>query len=227
MRIARMNWLGSCLLVMAVLASVSLTVSAASKPSVAAPGGPQKLYRYRDASGMVVIDDAIPPQFAPRGYEILNSAGQVIEVVPRQLTAEELANLSDEEKAKRDAKVREEKQQVYDESLLLRYSDVTDIEAARERGLKELQIRLSIVRGNMMQVKANLEREQQKAADIERGGRQVPNAMRENIDALRKQIELNESDIELRKKEVEDLKGEYQKEIDRFRYLTEVKGYRR
>lgn len=192
-----------------------------------ASSGSQKLYRYRNDKGVVVIDDAVPPQFTHNGYEILNSAGQVLEVVPRQLTAEELANLSDEEKAKRDAKAREEKQQLYDESLLLRYSDVTDIEAARERGLKELQIRLSIVRGNMMQVKANLEREQQKAADIERGGRTVPDAMRANIDALRKQIELSESDIELRKKEVEDLKAEFQKEIDRFRYLTEVKGYRR
>lgn len=225
MRNARLNWLGACLLMMAMVAPQSSIVSAAN--AVVGPSGSQKLYRYRDDKGTVVIDDAVPPQFAHYGYEILNSSGQVLEVVPRQLTAAELANLSDEEKAKRDAKAREEKQQLYDESLLLRYSDVTDIEAARERGLKELQIRLSIVRGNMMQVKANLEREQQKAADIERGGRKVPDTMRANIDALRKQIELSESDIELRKKEVEDLKAQYQKEIDRFRYLTEVKGYRR
>lgn len=219
-----MNWLGACLLAVAILALVT-------GPVVAAPGvkqdASQKLYRYRDAKGVVVINDAVPPQFARNGYEILNSSGQVLEVVPRQLTADELANLSDEEKAKRDSKAREEKQQAYDETLLLRYSDVADIEAARERGLKELQIRLSIVRGNMMQVKANLEREQQKAADIERGGRKVPDTMRENINALRNQIELSESDIELRKQEVEELKAEYQQAIDRFRYLTEVKGYRR
>jgi len=214
-----MNWLGRCLLLsMLIASSASLAVDKA-------PG--HKLYRYRDARGAVVIDDAVPPQFARNGYEVLNSAGQVLEVVPHQPTAEELANMSDEEKAKRDAKAHEQKQQTYDESLLLRYSDVTDIEAARERGLKELEIRLAIVRGNMMQVKANLEREQQKAADIERGGRKVPDVMRNNIDALRNQIELSESDIELRKKEVEDSKAQYQQEIDRFRYLTEVKGYRR
>lgn len=224
MQNARINWLGACLLAIAILALIPGPVAVAAGPGQDAP---QKLYRYRDAKGVVVIDDAVPPQFARNGYEILNSSGQVLEVVPRQLTAEELANLSDEEKAKRNAKALEEKQQIYDESLLLRYSDIADIEAARERGLKELQIRLSIVRGNMMQVKANLEREQQKAADIERGGRKVPDVMRENINALRNQIELSESDIELRKQEVEDLKAQYQQEIDRFRYLTEVKGYRR
>ena len=201
--------------------------AAADAVTMSTGEGLQKLYRHRDAKGVVVIDDAVPPQFVRNGYEVLNRAGQVLEVVPRQLSAEELANLSGEEKAKRDAKAREEKQQAFDESLLLRYSDVADIEAARERGIKELQIRLSIVRGNMMQVKANLERDQQKAADIERNGRKVPDAMRDTIGALHKQIELSESDIELRKKEVEDLKAQYRQEIDRFHYLTEVKGYRR
>jgi hypothetical protein len=221
-----MNWSGGCLWV--CVAVVLLVVEPAVAASSAVPGTyVERLYRYRDAQGRVVIDDAVPPEFAHNGYEILNKVGQVLEVVPRQLTASELANLTDEEKAKRNAKALAEKQQIYDESLLLRYSDVADIEAARERGFRELQIRLSIVRGNMMQIKANLEREQQKAADIERGGRKVPDAMRQNIHDLRQQIDLNEGDIELRKKEVEELKAQYQQEIDRFRYLTEVKGYRR
>src|SRR5690349_20432446 len=144
MRNARMNWLGTCVLVTAMVAPQTSTVSAAN--AALGPSSSQKHYRYSDDKGVVVIDDAVPPQFSDYGYVILKSSGQVLEVVPRQLTAAELANLSDEEKAKRDAKAREEKQQLYDESLLLRYSDVTDIEAARERGLKELQIRLSIVR---------------------------------------------------------------------------------
>ena len=81
---ARTNWLGVCLL--AVVTLVSLP-----DPVVAAPAskqqGPQKLYRYRDAKGMVVIDDAVPPQFARNGYEVLNSSGQVIEVVPPERVA--------------------------------------------------------------------------------------------------------------------------------------------
>ena len=186
-----------------------------------------RMYRYKDANGQIVIDDSIPPELARNGYEVLNSVGQVLEIVPRQLTAAEIANLSDEEKAKRAAKENEKRQQAYDESLLLRYSDVTDIEAARERSIKELQIRMSILRGNMMQVKANLEREQQRAADIERSGREVSKDIRNSINQLRKTIELSESDIELRKREIEEVRDQYQKEIERFRYLTDVKGYRR
>jgi hypothetical protein len=221
----RTGWLCSCLLVLVALGPASLPVDAAGGSRSAVPG--QKLYRYRDERGVLVIDDSVPAHMARNGYEVLNGFGQVIEVVPRQLSEEELANLSVEEKAKREAREREEKQQLYDESLLLRYSDVVDIEAARERALKELQIRLSIVRGNMMQVKANLEREQEKAADIERSGRKVPESLRQNIDAMRTQIKLSESDIELRIRETEEIKAQYQQEIDRFRYLTEVKGYRR
>lgn len=189
--------------------------------------GGNKLYRYKDARGQTVINDSVPPEFARNGYEVLNAVGQVLEVVPRQLTADELANLSEEEKALRAAKENEKKQQAYDESLLLRYSDTADIEAARERSIKELQIRMSILRGNMMQIKANLEREQQRAADIERAGREVPKSLRENMTQLRETIDLSEIDIEQRKREIDEVRAQYQKEMDRFRYLTEVKGFRR
>jgi len=222
----RFSFLLALVMMFALLPATPLL--AAGKASVASGQAQSgKLYRYKGAHGQTVIDGAVPPEFARNGYEVLNAAGQVIEVVPRQLSAEELANLSVEEKAQRAAKENEAKQQAYDESLLLRYSDVTDIEAARGRSIKELDIRVAILRGNMMQVKANLEREQQRAADIERGGREVSKDTRATIDQLRKATEVSENDIEQRKREIDDVRNQYQKEIERFRYLTEVKGYRR
>ena len=45
----------------------------------------------------------------------------------------------------------------WDESLLLRYSTVADIEAARERALRDLRIRLSILKGNKRSLKQQAE----------------------------------------------------------------------
>ena len=42
--------------------------------------------------GGTVVDWHVPAKFAGRGYEVLNSQGQVIEVVPRQLSEGELQN---------------------------------------------------------------------------------------------------------------------------------------
>jgi hypothetical protein len=50
------------------------------------------LYRYKNDVGGTVVDWHVPAKFAGRGYEVLNSQGQVIEVVPRQLSEGELQN---------------------------------------------------------------------------------------------------------------------------------------
>lgn len=187
----------------------------------------EALYRYRSDSGVVVIDDHVPPQFVKNGYEILNSLGQVVEEVPRQMSAEELRNLSSEEAQKRKEKMDKEKQQALDHSLLMRYSDVHDIEAARNRSVKDLEIRVSILRGNILGTKSQVERQQARAADIERQGNKVPDNLLENIKQLQQEIELAELAVTARRQEIDEVKLEYQKEIERLRYLTEVLGYRR
>jgi hypothetical protein len=50
------------------------------------------LCRYKNDVGDTVVDWHVPAKFAGRGYEVLNSQGQVIEVVPRQLSEGELQN---------------------------------------------------------------------------------------------------------------------------------------
>ena len=50
------------------------------------------LCRYKNDVGGTVVDWHVPAKFAGRGYEVLNSQGQVIEVVPRQLSEGELQN---------------------------------------------------------------------------------------------------------------------------------------
>lgn len=185
------------------------------------------LYRYKNSQGTVVIDDHVPPAFTKKGYEVLNSQGHVLEVVPRQLTEDEILNLSSEEARQRNAKQEQETQLAYDRSLLMRYSDHRDIEAVRDRNIKELEIRLSILRGNVINTKAQVERQQEKAANVERKGKNVPENLLNNINGLKKEIELAELDISARKIEIEAVRQQYQKDIDRLRYLIEVMGYRR
>ena len=186
-----------------------------------------KLYRYKSSQGTVVIDDHVPPDYTKNGYEILNLMGQVLEVVPRELTAEELRNLSSEEALRRKKKKLEDAQLDYDRSLLMRYSDTQDIEAVRDRTIRELAIRRSILYGNVNSNKGQVERQQAKAANIERAGRTVPQSLLDNIEQLKKEIALSEIDITARKAEIETVKQEYQKDIERFRYLVEEMGYRR
>lgn len=187
----------------------------------------EKLYRYKDTQGRVVINHTLPPEVVEKGYEVLSSAGYVLQVVPRTLTAEEIESLSKEEKIRRQKERESEAQLHYDESLLLRYSDVVDIEAARDRTLKEFKIRISILKGNQFAVKRKVEAEQARAADIERNGQAVPKIMLDNIQAMQDELEITQKKVILREYELEQVQEQYEADIKRFKELREQLDTRR
>lgn len=186
-----------------------------------------QLFRYKNAEGQVVIKDSLSKEAIQYGYEVLNDTGQVLEVVPRRLTEAERQALSDKEAEQRNAEEERQRQLEWDESLLRRYSEIADIEAARNRAVKELEIRVSILRGNMLALKRKVEAEQARAADIERRGRKVPESIMENLKVTREELESTEKSIDIRQVEIDAVRQSYQRDIDRFRYITEELGYRR
>ena len=186
-----------------------------------------ELYRYLNEKNVQVIDDKVPPEFIPKGYDIINRDGTLIKRVPRQLSEEELRLRNTEESRKRLREEEEKRMRSWDESLMLRYSDIEDIEAAKTRAIRDLQIRISILRSNLVSIKGQIEREQKKAADIERRGVAVPEAMSKNIDVMRLEIEDIEQSITVRREEVESVRASYQRDIERFTTLLDRVEIRR
>ncbi len=185
------------------------------------------LYRYVNDEGVTVINYSIPPEYVHKGYEILNSDGTVHRVVPRSLTEEELADQSGEAYQAKVAAEEAERLRKWDESLLLRYSSIEDIEAARDRDLDALRIRISILRSNVRSLKSQVESNQQRAADIERRGEQVPVEVVAVIDGLRGEITETERSIEERTREMDVVRQGYQRDIDRFALLLDKVELRR
>ena len=186
-----------------------------------------ELYRYFNEKGVQVIDDKVPPEFVPNGYDIINQDGTLIKRIPRQLSEEELRLRNTEESRMRLRQEEEKRLREWDESLMRRYSDIEDIEAAKLRAVRDLQIRISILRSNLITIKAQIEREQKKAADIERRGATVPKAISENIDVMRLEIEDTEQSIIVRREEIESVKASYQRDIERFTTLLDRVEMRR
>ena len=193
-----------------------LLLLAVSIPTFAA----SKLYRYTNDRGVVAIDDHVPPEFVKNGYEVLSPDGRVLESVPRQLTGEEGAR-------KRAADAEAKHLREWDKNLLLRYSSVDDIAAARDRALREIDVRIGVLRSNLSSTKSQVEREQEKAADIERKGGKVPEAMTTNMEKLKQEAGGIETSIAERQREKDDTRASYQRDIDRFKTLQDVVEYRR
>jgi chromosome segregation ATPase len=209
--VKRGNWgIKQFALLLSLVAAVSFSTSANAK----------QLYRYLTDKGVPTIDDHVPPEFTKNGYEILSPDGRVLQTIPRQLTGVE-----GERKRAADAEAKRLRE--WDKNLLLRYSSVDDIAAARERALREIDARMSILRSNLQSAKAQVEHEQEKAADMERRGSKVPEEMTANIAKLKMEAASTEESIAERQKEKEAARVSYQKDIDRFKTLQDVVDYRR
>jgi chromosome segregation ATPase len=187
----------------------------------------QKMYRYYDADGKMVVDYRVPDEYLSGGYEVLNEKGIVIEVVPRDLTEEEKAQRDNEEKQRLAAEAEAERLRKWDESLLLRYSTIADIEDARERALRELRIRVSILKSNKRSLKQQVENYQAQAADLERRGQEVDLERLQTIESLQREIAATDRAIADRQLEIEQVSDAYQADIDRFGQLLEVVELRR
>jgi hypothetical protein len=144
----------------------------------------------------------------------------VLETVPRQLTGEEGSR-------KRAADAEAKRLREWDKNLLLRYSSVDDIADAQNRALREIDVRISILRSNLSSAKAQVENEQEKAADIERKGGAVPPAITDNIAKLKRETAGIEASIAERLRDKENTRMNFQHDIDRFKTLQAAVEYRR
>jgi len=150
------------------------------------PVAASELYRYVNDQGVMVLDrHGVPAQFIGKGYEVLNSQGRVIRVVPPALTAEQYQQLQ-AEKARAEA----------DAKLLRLYAGVADVDRARQRKLAELDGLIRIAQGNQQAARNQQNVLQVQAAGQERAGRSVPESLLVQIAELEREHQRLHKDIE-------------------------------
>lgn len=178
------------------------------------------MYRYKDENGQMVISNTIPQEATKRGYEILGNNGRVVETVPPAPTAEEIAAREAEKERQRQA----EAQRQQDQKLLERYSHPNQAVRAMHRKIREMEGMIQLKRGNISVIASQLDNEQGRAADLERSGREVPEASLEKIRRLEAQIDDIDQEIQNQRRQIQDLKNEFMEDIQR---LEEVTGEER
>ena len=186
-----------------------------------------ELYRYINDEGNTVIDYQVPPEDVKKGYEVLNEKGVVVRVVPRELTAEEQKEADARKRLEEQALAEQQRLKEWDEALLLRYSTVEDIEAAKKRALGDLRIRVSILKSNKRSLKQQVENYQAQAAEMERMGREVDVARLQAIEDLQSEIAITDRAIADREVEIEAVSAAYESDIERFEVLLDMVEFRR
>ena len=190
-----------------------------SLQSIAAAPANVRLYRYVDDNGQTVIRSSISPDKVALGYDVLDANGRVLETVPalEENASEKYKQRQKEEEAKK-------AQKDYDLSLVRRYSFVKDIEVERDRKLNELKVRVSVLKGNLNSIRAELETVYDEAAKNERQGKEINQALKTRIAGLEEKISSTEDVLQKRQEAITDLEAEYEVAIKRFSEIQALRG---
>jgi len=197
------------------LTRFSIAVSAAAA-LMSASIAEARMYRYTDENGQIVISSTIPQEASRRGYDILSKNGRVIETIDPEPTEEEIAAREAEEKRQAEA----ERQRELDRKLLERYSHPDEAVRAMHRKIRELQGLNQLKRGNISVIVSQLDSEQSRAADLERSGRDIPEATLEKIRRLEAQIRDIEREINSQNANIKALRERFEADIERLEEIT-------
>ena len=174
------------------------------------------MYRYTDENGQIVISSTIPQEATKRGYDILSNNGRVIETIPPAPTEEEIAAREAEKQRQKELAEQREK----DRALLKRFSHPDQAVKAMHRKIRELEGLIQLKRGNISVISSQLDSEQIRAANMERAGREIPEATLEKIRRLEAQIRDIEREITSQTQEIEELRRAFEADIERLEEVT-------
>ncbi len=175
-----------------------------------------RMYRYKDENGRTVISSTVPQQASQRGYEILDNRGRVIETIAPAPTPEEIAAREAEEARQHQLQLQQER----DLALLKRFSHPDEAVRAMERKLQELQSFSQLKRGSIAVLANQLDSEQARAANLERSGRDIPEATLQKIQRLQNQILDIEQEITEQNAEVDKVRARFVEDIIRLETIT-------
>lgn len=158
-------------------------------------------YRYVNDQGVKVMDHSIPPAFSQRGYEVLNAAGRVIKVVPPALSEQDIKALEARQAVKEEY-----------EQLSRRYSSVLDIEDAKLRQLERLDANIALVRGNVNNLKRQIDGIGAKAAEFERAAKPVPPSLLDSLAKTKTELANTENLMVIRVAEKQQVVDKFERE---------------
>lgn len=199
-----------------------LTLVALLAGSIAlAPAVMAEMYRYKDDEGKTVLSNTLPREAREKGYEILNDNGRVIEEVPPPPTEEEIAERERKKEKERKRREQEKEQKKIDKRLLRQYSSPDDATKALHRKLKERFSAIKLKLGNVNSLNSQIADEQNRAANMERSGKEVSDSLRDKMKRLRAEKTEVMTEIQQELEEVEATREQFRSRIERLEEITE------
>ena len=180
-----------------------------------APVQAQNLYRYVNEEGNTVLSGSLPPNYADKGYEIIDKSGRVIQFVSPKLSQQQLQALEVEADALR----RQAAQEQRDRELLLLYGSAREARDALNRQMDVIkgQLALSDAEGNRLRF--TLKQKQEQISKLRQFDRKPPEQLTDSVETIRGEIRKNRQKTSDQLASMEDVRQRFLSDIARLEEL--------
>ncbi len=179
-----------------------------------------KLYKWVDEDGNVTYSDQVPPDQAEKAREELNKDGITVKQIERAQTPEELAAKYKAEEDARLAALDAAEQRRRDKALLDSYASESDLTRSYNQRVDLLQQTIEAREVEIGLREQGMTKLVAQAAETERAGRAVPEALKQMIDGERKEIDRQRSFVKDKKVELIRAKDDYDRDMARYREVA-------
>ena len=198
----------------------------------AAGAGAADVYRWVDEEGNVHYGQSLPPDFEDKGHDVLNSSGLVIDE-DLKLTPEpppEVPSKDEPQELPRDSSgmarpkalySEAELQQRLDSFLRLRYGSEQEIHDAMEVEIKQLAYDRKLLENSRKSLMTEYSGQVKAAGNHQRADTDVDPELLQKIERLRAQLSKNARSIEGLRERENKIRADFEKQLDRYRYLVE------
>ena len=176
-------------------------------------------YRWKDKDGKVHYGASVPAEYADQPYDILNSAGIVIEHIEDTSIP---MDVIEEKKARgRQPLISEEERRIQSDKLLvIQYESEDDIMNALELEIAQLGYDSRLIDQSFNSNTESLRNQIKQAADRQRAGQEVSADQQKEIDKLYDQLARDTQRRSAMQQREEDIRARFQKDLERYRFLT-------
>ncbi|MEO7064161.1 MAG: DUF4124 domain-containing protein [Dokdonella sp.] len=199
-------------LLIAVLAAV-LSASAC------AAGLDHNRFKWRDGAGNLHYSDALPPEAAKLGYDVVNPQGLVVKRVERAKTA---AELKDAKAALAKAQVEQnatDASKRSDQQLLTGYPTESDLKRAQQQKQDMLDQQIVAAQISLHSQEQLLADLLNRAAEAERAGKTLSDAQAAALSKARKQVDAQRLTLDHRQAQRDNAGVQFEAETARYRDL--------
>lgn len=191
----------------------------ASASVCAAGSGDHNRFKWRDAAGNLHYGDALPPEAAKLGYEVVNPQGLVVKRVERTKTAAELSAAkvamakAQAEQNAAEASIRS------DQQLVSAYPTEGDLKRSQQQKQEMLEQQVVAAQISMHSQEQLLADLLNRAAEAERSGKVLPVAQANALAKARKQVDAQQLTLVQRKAQRDNAQAQFDAETARYRAL--------